>query len=126
MELSETTPSAEKSESTRKPKESLQARAERDPAFRKELLREGVCYLLSGDVAVGMMVLHDYIHATVGFPKLGEVMGRSPESLRRMFRPDGNPHASYLFEIIAFLQKNEGITLSLRATPLASRSRRSA
>lgn len=117
---------AQKSDSPRKAKETLQARAERDPAFRKELLREGVCYLLSGDVTVGMMVLHDYIHATVGFPKLGEVMGRSPESLRRMFRPEGNPHASYLFEIIAYLQRNEGVTLSLRANPRAARSRRSA
>lgn len=126
MELSEKSQTAEKSESARKPKESLQQRAERDPAFRRELLREGVCYLLSGDVTVGMMVLHDYIHATVGFPKLGEVMGRSPESLRRMFRPEGNPHSSYLFEIIAFLQKNEGVTLSLRATPIAARGRRSA
>ncbi len=124
MELSQKSEVSEKVESPRKPKETLQARVQRDPVFRRELLREGVCYLLSGDVAVGMMVLHDYIHATVGFPKLAEVMQRSPESLRRMFRPDGNPHASYLFEILAFLQKHEGVSLSLRATPVSPRARR--
>lgn len=126
MELSQKSELSEKSTSPRKPKETLQAHTQRDPAFRKELLREGICNLLAGDVAVGMMVLHDYIHATVGFPKLAEVMQRSPESLRRMFRPDGNPHASYLFEILALLQKNEGITFSLRTMPLVPRSRRSA
>ena len=39
---------------TRDFKETIQARIERDPAFREELLKEGVECLLSGDVDTGM------------------------------------------------------------------------
>ena len=52
---------------TRSFKETIQARIERDPAFREELLKEGVECLLSGDVDTGKAVLRDYINATIGF-----------------------------------------------------------
>ncbi len=55
---------------TRDFKETIQARVERDPAFREELLKEGVEYLLSGDVDTGKAVLRDYINATIGFDEL--------------------------------------------------------
>ena len=48
---------------TRDFKETIQARIERDPAFREELLKEGVECLLSGDVDTGKAVLRDYINA---------------------------------------------------------------
>ena len=38
---------------TRDFKETIQARIERDPSFREELLKEGVECLLSGDVDTG-------------------------------------------------------------------------
>ncbi len=38
---------------TRDFKETIQARVERDPAFREELLKEGVECLLSGDLDTG-------------------------------------------------------------------------
>jgi len=44
--------------------DTIQARAQRDPAFRKALLQEGVECLLAGDVDTGKSVLHDYINAT--------------------------------------------------------------
>ncbi len=56
---------------TRDFKETIQARAERDPAFRRELLKEGVQCLLAGEVDTGKTVLRDYINATVGFEELG-------------------------------------------------------
>ena len=43
-------------------KETIQARVERDPAFREELLREGVECLLSGDLDTGKAVLRVYIN----------------------------------------------------------------
>ncbi len=55
---------------TRDFKETIQARAARDPAFRRELLREGIQCLLSGDLDTGKTVLRDYINATVGFEEL--------------------------------------------------------
>jgi len=48
-------------------KETIMARVRRDPAFRKELLREAIRSLLSADVETGMNVLRDYISQTIGF-----------------------------------------------------------
>ncbi len=99
---------------TRDFKETIQARVERDPAFCKELLLEGVECLLSGDVDTGGAVLRDYINATIGFEALGELTDKSPKSLMRMFGPKGNPQARNLFEVIGHLQKREGLHFELR------------
>ena len=50
---------------TRDFKDTVQARARRDPAFREGLLKEGVECLLAGDIDTGKIVLRDYINATV-------------------------------------------------------------
>ncbi len=55
---------------TRDLTETIQARVERDPAFREALLKEGVECLLSGDVETGKAVLRDYIIATIGSAEL--------------------------------------------------------
>ncbi len=99
---------------TRDFKETIQARVERDPAFREELLKEGVECLLSGDMDTGKAVLRDYINATIGFEKLGDLTDKSPKSLMRMFGPRGNPQARNLFEIIGYLQKREGLHFEVR------------
>jgi len=100
---------------TRDFKETIQARVRRDPAFRKELLREGIESFLAGDVETGKTVLRDYINATVGFRQLAEVTHRSPKSLMRMFGPSGNPQARNLFEIMQYLQKKERVRFKVRA-----------
>jgi len=41
-------------------KDTIQARAQRDPAFRKALLQEGVECLLAGDIDTGKAVLRLY------------------------------------------------------------------
>jgi len=43
-------------------------------------------------------------------------MNHSPNSLMRMFGPEGNPQARNLFQIVAYLQKKEGVRLEVRAT----------
>jgi DNA-binding phage protein len=100
---------------TRDFKETIQARARRDPAFRKELLREAVESFLSGDVDTGKMVLRDYIHATVGFAQLAESTHHSPKSLMRMLGPSGNPQARNLFEIVHFLQQKEKVRFKVQS-----------
>ena len=100
---------------TRDFKQTIQARVERDPAFREELLKGGVECLLSGDVDTGKAVLRDYINATIGFEELGDLTAKSPKSLMRMFSPQGNPQARNLFEIIGYLQKREGIHFEIEA-----------
>ena len=100
---------------TRNFKETIQARIERDPTFREELLKEGVESLLSGDMDTGKAVLRDYINATIGFQELGGLTAKSPKSLMRMFSPNGNPQARNLFEIIGCLQKREGLHFKVQA-----------
>ena len=95
-------------------KDTIQARAQRDPAFRKALLQEGVECLLADDVDTGKAVLRDYINATIGFEELSRAFDKSSKSLMRMFGPKGNPQARNLFEIIGCLLKREGIHFKIR------------
>lgn len=100
---------------TRDFKQTIKARAGRDQAFRRALLREAVEVMLGGDVETGKSVLRDYINATVGFGELAEVTHRSPKSLMRMLGPQGNPQARNIFEIVSYLLRQEGIKFKLRA-----------
>jgi DNA-binding phage protein len=90
---------------------------QRDPKFRKELLRMGLEAMLSGDITRAKTILRDYINATVGFTGLAEATHIPPKSLMRMFGPAGNPRAANLFEIVNFLQHREGVRFHLKATP---------
>ena len=107
---------------TRNFKETIQARIKEDPAFRTELLREGVECFISGDLETGKTILRDYINATMGFATLSNLMQKPAKSLMRMFGPKGNPRARNLFEVIGHLQKAGGIRLGLQ--PTRSRDRK--
>ncbi len=50
---------------TRDFNESIRARVDRDPKFRKELLREGIESMLSGDIAPAQTMLRDYINTII-------------------------------------------------------------
>ena len=100
---------------TRDFKETIRARVERDPKFRKELLREGIESMLSGDIATGKTILRDYINATVGFTELAEAIHIPSKSLMRMLGPSGNPRADNLFEVVSFLQRHEGVRFHVKA-----------
>jgi hypothetical protein len=99
---------------TRDFRETVQARAQRDAAFRKALLRDAIESLLAGEVPLGKELLRDYINATVGFPELAAHTKIHVKTLHQMFGPRGNPTASNLFEIVAYLQRQEGIRLLIR------------
>lgn len=101
---------------TRDFKETIRARVERDPKFRKELLREGIDAMLSGDIATAKIVLRDYINATLGFTDLAEATHIPSKSLMRMLGPAGNPRADNLFEIVSFLQRREGVRFEVKAS----------
>jgi DNA-binding phage protein len=100
---------------TRDFKETIQERARHDAALREALSKEAVDALLSGDVETGKTVLRDNINATVGFDKLATVTKKSSKSLMRMLGPKGNPQARNFFEIVAYLQKKEGLCLRVRS-----------
>jgi DNA-binding phage protein len=103
---------------TRDFKETIRARVARDPKFRKELLREGVECMLSGDIATAKTILRDYINATVGFTQVAEATRIPSKSLMRMFGPSGNPRADNLFEVVSFLQQRERVRFHVKAAPV--------
>jgi DNA-binding phage protein len=109
---------------TRDFRETVQARVKRDPAYRKGLLSEAIESLLSGEVALGKELLRDYINAAVGFPKLAEHTRLHVKTLHQMLGPRGNPTASNLFEIVAYLQHAEGVRFEVRPTGAASRTKK--
>jgi DNA-binding phage protein len=97
-------------------KKTIRARVERDPKFRKALLREGVEAMLAGDVATAKAILRDYINATVGFSDLAEATHIPSKSLMRMLGQAGNPRADNLFEIVSFLRRREGVRFEIKAS----------
>ncbi len=90
-------------------KETIKARVKRDPTFREELIKEAIRCIRAGDVDTGKAVMRDYINATIGFEKLGNLTHKSPKSLIQMFEPKGNPQARSLFKVISQIQKYEGV-----------------
>jgi hypothetical protein len=100
---------------TRDFRETVQARAKRDPAFREGLLSEAIESLLSGEVPLGKELLRDYINSTVGFPKLAANTKLHVKTLHQMFGPKGNPTAGNLFDVVAYLQQAEGVRFEVRS-----------
>ena len=47
-------------------KETIWARAQRDPEFRQAILREAVECAITGDLETGTAVLRDYFDASIG------------------------------------------------------------
>jgi DNA-binding phage protein len=90
-------------------KETIRARAQRDPDFRQALLREAVECVINGDLATGKAVLRDYVNATVGFQDLEKRTHIPAKSLMRMLGRTGNPSAANLSSILTALQKTEGV-----------------
>jgi DNA-binding phage protein len=102
---------------TRDFKETIRNRVQRDPKCRKELLREGLEAMLSGEIDLAKTILRDYINATVGFTGLAQATHIPPKSLMRMFGPSGNPRADNLFEVVSFLQRRERVRFHIRSGP---------
>ena len=100
---------------TRDFRKTIQARAKRDPAYREAMLTEAVDSFLSGDVEVGKAMLRDYINAPIGFEALSRQLDKPSKSLHRMLSPSGNPKTNDFFEILHFLQRNEGVELLVTA-----------
>ena len=101
-------------------RETILKRAEKDGAFRRQMLIEAVNELLAGDLNAGKAILRDYINATITFEGLARKIRKSSKSLHRMFGPQGNPRADNILEIIKILQAHEHITLHVKATRIAA------
>jgi DNA-binding phage protein len=94
-------------------KETIRARAQRDPKFRQALLREAAECHLEGDLTTAKAILRDYVNATLGFMKLEKRTRIPAKSLMRMLGPKGSPSAAKLSSIFTALQENEGVRFEL-------------
>ena len=99
---------------TRSFKETIKARADRDPEFRVAMLQEAIDAFLNADIQTGKTILRDYVNATVGFEELGSQLHKNPKSLMRMLSEQGNPRADNLFAVVAYLKQREGVAVDLR------------
>lgn len=86
----------------------------RDREFRRAFLSEAINDMLTGDLDSAKSVLREYINGTVGFIEVGKALGRSPKSLMRMLSPAGNPQARNLLELVAYLQRADGVVAEVR------------
>lgn len=109
---------------TRDFRETVQARVKCDPAFRRGILSEALESLLSGEVTLAKELLRDYINATVGFPKVAEHTKLHAKTIHQMFGPRGNPTASNLFGIVAYLQQAEGVRFEVRSARAVTRAKK--
>jgi DNA-binding phage protein len=94
-------------------KDTIKARAERDPEFRVGLFAEAIDALLNDDLETGKILLRDYVNATVGFETLAREMDKNPKSLMRMLSDKGNPRADNLLAMVARLKRREGVSFLL-------------
>jgi DNA-binding phage protein len=102
-------------------RETVKARADRDPAFRAGLYQEAVQAMLDGDFGTAKILLRDVINATVGFARLGSRIEVPEKSLMRMFGPTGNPRAENLIAVVAALKDECRLSLTVHAAPLRRR-----
>ena len=100
---------------TRDFKQTIAARARREPRFREALFTEAINAYLAGDTAEGKAMLRDLVNATVGFEGLALEIRKPSKSLHRMLAPRGNPSTENFFSIVSALQKKTRVKLRVTA-----------
>ena len=100
---------------TRDFKQTIAARARREPRFREALFTEAINAYLAGDTAEGKAMLRDLVNATVGFEGLALEIQKPSKSLHRMLAPRGNPSTENFFSIVSALQRKTRVKLRVTA-----------
>lgn len=102
---------------TREFKDTVAARAQRDPRFREALFTEAINAYLGGKTRQGKAILRDLVNATIGFKALATVLKTPSKSLHRMLAPHGNPSTENFFRILNALQQKIRVRLQVTAKP---------
>jgi DNA-binding phage protein len=95
-------------------KETVVARARRDPRFAVALLNEAATAFLEGEPDIARMVLRELVNATIGFERLASATGTPSKSLHRMLSAAGNPSMNNLAAIIDVLRGHLKVSLKTR------------
>ena len=96
-------------------KETVAARARREPAFAQALLGGSLELFLDGEPDVARLILRDLINATVGFEALAKLTGKPSKSLHRMLSNNGNPSMDNLSAIYGALRRKLKLKVRVRA-----------
>lgn len=89
---------------TRDFKQTVAERAERDPAFARNLLDEATSLMVNGEPETARLVLRDLVNATIGFEALATKTHKPAKSLHRMLSARGNPGMDSLSAIFSAVQ----------------------
>ncbi len=100
---------------TRDFRDTVKARAQREPRFREALFTEAINAYLAGDTIAGKAILRDLVNATMGFEGLAAEVKKPSKSLHRMLAPRGNPSTENFFDIVSALQKKTKVRLRVTA-----------
>ena len=98
---------------SRKFKELVVARAEKDPEFRRGLITEALNLILHGEVTAGRLMLRDYINATGAMNDIAKKLKKQKPSIVRMLGPHGNPTLESFVPIVKACAEREKIELSV-------------
>lgn len=109
---------------TRKFRQTVKNRADRDTAFRNALLAEALEAIVGGELDVAKALLRDYINATEGFETVGRAVEIPRKSLMRMLSQRGNPNAKNLFGITRYLQDAAGLKFKVVAVQQGEKSKK--
>jgi DNA-binding phage protein len=104
---------------TRDFKETVNARAQREPEFAAALLDEAVSLFLNGEPETARLILRDLVNATVGFEALALETDKPSKSLHRMLSAKGNPTMDNLTTILNVLRKNLQVNIEVKIVSCA-------
>jgi DNA-binding phage protein len=104
---------------TRDFKQTIAARARRDPAFAKALLSEAATLFLHGEPETARLTLRELVNATLGFEALATLADMPSKSLHRMLSERGNPSMDNLAAIFDAMRHHLGVTLRTKAVTAA-------
>jgi DNA-binding phage protein len=99
---------------TRDFKETVNARAQREPEFAAALLDEAVSLFLNGEPETARLILRDLVNATVGFEALALETAKPSKSLHRMLSAKGNPTMDNLTTIFNVLRKKLRVSIEVK------------
>lgn len=102
---------------TRDFKQTVRARAQREPEFAQALLNEALTLFLNGDHATSKLILRDLVNATVGFEALAADVHKPSKSLHRMLSRSGNPTMESLSAILVAIKKELHVEIRAEVRP---------
>ena len=86
-------------------KQTVAARAQRDPEFAQSMLDEAITLFIDGEPDTAKLVLRDLVNATMGFESLAAAVRKPTKSLHRMLSASGNPNMTNISVIFAAITR---------------------